>query len=346
MQTFYEADRSTFAIPKGDGVSATLTYEPVIGWEQLPEGRKHLDVSAVAVDGQDRVYLLTRFDQGVLVYDRDGAFLGSWGEDAFDRPHGMAASETEVWVTDTGDHTVRKFASDGELLIELGTPGVPSETGYDTSIPVRDQKARTETITGGPPFNQPTGVVVAADGDIFITDGYGNCRVHRYSPSGELLATFGTPGSGPGEFRLPHTAVFDLSGRLLVADRGNELIHVFTPEGELLESWEAQRPNSLAVSSDGLVFIGQSAWKVGNYSWRQGPITEDMPASVSVCSPEHGAVVATIGGGDASEPGNFVTCHGIALDSQDDLYVADVTYSSQSRDEVPDGRSFQKLQRS
>lgn len=327
-------------------MSATVTYEPVIGWEQLPGDRKHADVSAVAVDGQDRVYLLTRFDQGVLVYDKDGTFLWAWGEDAFERPHGMAASATEVWVTDTGDHTVRKFSPEGELVIELGTKGQASDTGFDTTIPVRDQKARTESVVGGPPFNQPTGVVVAPGGDIFITDGYGNCKVHRYSPSGELLHSFGSPGDEPGQFRLPHTLVFDQSGRLLVADRGNEMIHVLTPDGEVIEAWDCQRPNALAVSSDGLVFIGQSAWKIGNYSWARGEIAEDMQASVSVRSPDGGAVVATIGGGpDASVPGNFVTCHGIALDSEDNLYVADVTFSSQSRDEVPDGRSFQKLQR-
>src|SRR5262245_58418148 len=98
-------------------MNSTLTYEPLIGWEKLPADRKHADVSAVAVDGQDRVYLLTRFDQGVLVYDTNGNFLWAWGEEAFDRPHGMAASATEVWVTDTGDHTVRKFSPEGELLL-------------------------------------------------------------------------------------------------------------------------------------------------------------------------------------------------------------------------------------
>jgi sugar lactone lactonase YvrE len=323
-----------------------LAYEPVIGWEQLPAGKQHLDVSAVAVDPADRVYLLTRFDDGVLVYERDGSFVAAWGRHAFTRPHGMCADpDGSIWVTDVGDHTVRKFSPFGDLILELGTPGVASDTGFDTSIPITDQVGRTESVRGGPPFNQPTGVVVAPTGDVYITDGYGNSRVHRFSPEGELTFSFGTPGSAPGEFRLPHTAAFDHSGRLLVADRGNELIHVFTPEGELLESWEAQRPNSLAVSSDGLVFIGQSAWKVGNYSWRTGPIEADVPSSISVRE-ANGAVLATIGGGpDAAVPGNFVTCHGIALDSADNLYVADVTHSSQSRAEIPDGRAFQKLTR-
>jgi sugar lactone lactonase YvrE len=327
-------------------MSATLTYEPVAGWEQLPPGLKHEDVSAVAVDKQDRVYLLTRFDDGVIVYDRDGAFLFTWGQEAFGRAHGICAGPDEsIWVTDTGNHTVTKFSADGELLLELGTKGVPSDTGYDTTIPIKDQKGRTESVTGGPPFNQPTGVVVAPDGDIWVTDGYGNSKVHRFSPTGELLASFGTPGSAPGEFRLPHTLVFGHDGNLLVADRGNELIHVFTLDGQLLDSWEAQRPNALAVASDGNVFIGQSAWKIGNYSWRTGPIEADVPSSVSVRAPD-GSVIATIGGGpDASVPGNFVTCHGIALDSNDDLYVADVTRSSQSSAEIPDGRTFQKLTR-
>ena len=153
------------------------------GWEKLPTGYKHLDVDGVAVDSRDRVYLLTRSDARVIVYEQDGTFIRSWGEDIFTpRTHGITIGRDGfVYTTDDGDHTVRKFTPEGEQMMVIGTPGKPSDTGYD------QKKGLSSIIRSGPPFNRPTGVAQAENGDLYVTDGYGNARIHRFSAGGELL---------------------------------------------------------------------------------------------------------------------------------------------------------------
>src|SRR6476661_6307448 len=177
--------------------TSALSYEVVEGWEQIPAGWTHPDVAGVAVDSQDRVYLICRGDHPIMVYDRDGKFLKSWGEGQFTlRTHGITVGPDDmVYCTDDADHTVRKYTPDGELLLTLGTSGQASDTGY--------VHGKLDTIThGGPPFNRPTNLAVAPNGELYVSDGYGNCRVHRFSAKGELLQSWGEPGTEPGRFNL------------------------------------------------------------------------------------------------------------------------------------------------
>ena len=113
-------------------------FEAIVGWEKLPPGYIHKDVDGVAVDSRDRVYLMTRQDARVIVYERDGSFVASWGEGIFTpRTHGIAIGPDDmVYTVDDGDHTVRKFTSEGKQLMMLGTPGKFSDTGYD-GLPAR-----------------------------------------------------------------------------------------------------------------------------------------------------------------------------------------------------------------
>jgi sugar lactone lactonase YvrE len=321
-----------------------LRFESVIGWEQLPDGVVHRDVSDVSVDASDRVFLLTRSDSRVLVYDRSGEYLASWGEDVLSsKPHGITiAPDGTVWIADEGAHVVRQFTSEGAGLRVLGTPGQPSDTGFDPAP--KDLFDRVRNVRAGPPFNRPTAVAVARDGEVYVSDGYGNARIHRFDPDGTLLASFGEHGVERGSFRTPHGICLDRDDRVLVADRGNERVQLFTRDGRFLDSWDAQRPNSVAAAEDGTIVIGHSAWMVGNTSWVRGKIETFEPAFVSLHAPD-GELLATIGGGmEPCRPGNLVTAHGIALDSRGDLYVAEVTYSSQWHDSVGDGcHTFQKF---
>lgn len=328
-------------------VDVDPTFEPVSGWEQLPRGFFHRDVSDVAVDDlRGRVYLLTRKDSRVLVYDRGGAFLASWGDELLStKPHGISvAPDGNVWVADEGAHVVRRFTVDGRCTLTLGTSGEPSETGFDADAP--DLAERIRNLRAGPPFNRPTAVAVADDGEVFVSDGYGNARVHRFGADGTLLASFGEPGDRPGELRTPHCVCLDRTGRVLVADRGNERVQVFSREGGLLAVWPAQRPNAVTALPDDTIWIGHSAWNVGNTSWVRGKITSFEPAFVSVHDAD-GTLLATVGGGpDPCAPGNFVTAHGIAVDARGDLYVADVTHASQWYEIVGDAcHTVQKLER-
>jgi DNA-binding beta-propeller fold protein YncE len=147
-------------------------YTVVEGWEQLPRGWKHADVAGVATDAEDRVYLFTRDTPRVIVYDRDGRFLKSWGEGHLhDKPSGSAhgitvGSDGAVWCVDDGNHTIKKFTPDGELLLTIGNPGVPSDTGYIGPQPGISGSTLLDSIThGGPPFNRPTNLAFSPNGD-------------------------------------------------------------------------------------------------------------------------------------------------------------------------------------
>ena len=165
-------------------VTVSTKYQAVVGWEQLPAGYTHPDVAAVAVDSKDRVFLFCRSDHPVMIYERDGRFVGSWGEGVFTmRTHGITIGpDDSVYCTDDAGHSVRKFTPDGKLLLTLGAnAGKPSDSGYDGSN-------ITTVLHGAPPFNRPTNLAVAPNGDLYVSDGYGNARVHRFSAGGELLA--------------------------------------------------------------------------------------------------------------------------------------------------------------
>ena len=257
-------------------VGVAPNYRAVAGWEKLPKGYAHPDVAAVGVNSAGHVYLFCRAEHPVLMYERDGRFVGSWGEGVFTmRAHGITiAPDDSVWCVDDAGHSVRKFTPDGELLLTLGdNAGKPSDSGYDGST-------LTTVARGAPPFNRPTNLAVARNGDLYVSDGYGNARVHRFSSTGKLLASWGEPGTGPGQFMLPHGIAVDAMGSVLVCDRENDRIQVFTAEGRFLrEITEVQRPTQVVVAN-GLMYVSELGWRAGQRSFRHGPI----PAHLSVCS--------------------------------------------------------------
>jgi sugar lactone lactonase YvrE len=318
------------------------SYGVVEGWERLPPGYAHRDVAGVAVDGEDRVFLICRGDHPVIVYDRKGSFLGSWGEGLFTyRTHGITvAPDGTVWCTDDGNHTVRRFTPEGKLLMTLGTLDVPSDTGYD------GKDTMTVTRPAGP-FNRPTNLAVGPKGDLYVSDGYGNCRVHRFAPSGELKQSWGVPGTGPGQFYLPHGIAVAADGRVFVCDRENDRIQIFSPDGEHLAEWtDTQRPTHLVFDAAGCAYVSELWWHPGQTSRRHGPTTAAKPGRVSVFDAA-GRLLARWGSPDACAPGSFAAPHGIAVDSRGDLYVSEVTWTfAVSRGLVPEGcHTFQKFAR-
>src|SRR5262245_29369795 len=184
----------------------TVTFIANPAWAQLPAGCTWAEVPGIAIDADDCVHVFARDPHRVLVFDRDGTFLWTWGEGQFARPHGITIGpDGAVWCTDDRDHTVRKFMPDGRLLLTLGTSGRPAETGA-TGNDFRTIRR------SGPPFNYPTNVAFAPGGELYITDGYANARVHRFAADGRLLHSWGEPGSGTGEFRIPHGIGIDRNG--------------------------------------------------------------------------------------------------------------------------------------
>jgi DNA-binding beta-propeller fold protein YncE len=302
----------------------------------------HRDVAGVAVDGEDQVFLICRGDHPVLVYDQGGRFLRSWGEGQFTyRTHGITAGpDGTVWCTDDGNHTVRQFTPDGRLLMTLGTLDTPSPTGYDG----KDYMTITEP---GGPFNRPTNLALGPRGDLYVSDGYGNCRVHRFSPGGELKQSWGTPGTGPGEFYLPHGIAVAADGRVLVCDRENDRIQIFSPDGEYLDQWtDVQRPTHLVFDGQGRAYVSELWWHPGQTSRRHGPTERARPGRVTVFDPA-GRVLLRWGTPEACAPGSFAAPHGIAVDSRGDVYVSEVTWTfAVSRGLAPEGcHTFQKFAR-
>ena len=322
-------------------------YELAEGWEQLPEGWRHGDVAGVATDDQDRVYVFNRGEHPVIVYDRDGHFLRSWGEGGmFARPHGITIVRDELYLADDGNHTVRKFSLDGELLMTLGNENQPSDTGYDPKV-----LPATLTTIQQPsgPFNRPTRLSMAPNGQLYVSDGYGNSCVHRFSNDGGLLQSWGEPGTGQGQFNLPHSVSVYIDGRVFVCDRENDRIQIFAPEGEFLEEWseDVTRPSDLFIDAASNVYIGEIYWMSGKVSLSGRTWPEERYASITVRDID-GRLISKFGGevdnGDPCAPGNFTSPHGIGVDRHGDVYVGEVSQTSYQGTIYRDGcHSLQKF---
>jgi len=269
--------------------SSNHTYEVQEGWGQLPEGWKFGWIPAVAVDSQDRIYVYSRSEHPMVVFARSGNFLTSWGEGILKDAHGIFIDvEDHIYCVERNTHVMRKFTKDGELLMTLGIPNQPGAEGE--------------------PFNLPTDIALGPDGEMFISDGYGNARVHKYSPDGELIMSFGTPGTGPREFNLPHSVWVDPRNRVMVADRQNNRIQLFTLDGEYITEWgDFLHPDDIFIDLDGIVYVAE------------------LEQRVTILTLD-GEVLAQWGSERGSEvPGEFLACpHGIWADSHGDLYVGEV----------------------
>jgi DNA-binding beta-propeller fold protein YncE len=269
----------------------TPTYERIPDFCKLPQGQTIGIVSRVATDSQDRVYVFQRKDPPVLVFDRDGAYLGSWGTGEVKDPHGLKIVDDIVYTTDRSDSVAKSFTLNGETLLRLGQPGVHSDTGCTGSPWLAERAAG--------PFNHPTEMIRHPNGDIYVTDGYRNARVHRFTADGQLVTSWGTPGKGPGQFHLPHSIAIDPEGRLYVADRANRRIQIFTPEGVFLGQWTGMGgPNDITRANDGTFVIAEQE-------------ADGNPAYVCVRDAE-GTVLARM---------ESRHVHGVGVDSRGDIYA-------------------------
>lgn len=288
------------------------------------------DVAGIAIGAGDRVHLFTRHEGQVLVYEPDGRFVHAFGRGMFTMPHAVTVdADGCIYCVDNGDHTVRKFSPSGELLMTLGTAHQGSDTGWTTLEPHEIEISAVEAVRyPGPPFNGCTDVAIGPHGDIYVADGYRNCRIHRFDAAGELLDSWGAPGSAPGEFHLPHCIV-RVGERLLVADRENDRIQVFDLQGTYLESWtDLQRPTAIAVDpTSGRIFVTELPRPVGNRGFVRDTRGRHEPGRLAVLAPD-GTVLGGWGrvpGGDME--GYFIAPHTVAVDRAGSVYVGEVTYT-------------------
>ncbi len=309
--------------------TSATRYEPVPFWAKIPHGIWLQEATAVAVDSSDRVYVFSRGNMPVLVFDPDGNVVDMWGNDRpssgtelitdpygnstltwpgnrWMRAHSIRTDhEDNLWLVDVLGHTITKADRAGNELLRLGT-GEPA------------------AAQAGAPFNRPTDLTVnPANGDIYVSDGYRNSRVHRFDRDGRLLQSWGEPGADPGQFSLPHNIAMCGEDAVIVADRENHRVQVFSLEGDFQRQWHVH--HAVAVTSgrgaDAAVYVAE-----------QGP----PPVQFGVPNLGHRVSIYTRGGElitrfGAPLPGEawdqFLWPHSIAVDSHGDVYVAEVSYT-------------------
>jgi sugar lactone lactonase YvrE len=295
-------------------------YEIVENWAKLPGGWNY-DVAGIGIDAKHRVYLFNRSERPIIIVDRDGNFLHSWGDKkTFPNAHAVTMGPDDtIWLTDTFDHTVRKCTLDGEILMTLGTPGKPARA------------------MSGEPFYQCTHVAVHPHtGELFVSDGYGNAKVHKYTPDGRLLYSWGEPGNEPGQFNLPHNIATDRDGYVYVADRHNARVQVFTANGKLEAVWYGMAlPCGMCIdtaTAEQLCYIGElsSSWWTGvgpHGFWPAWNGARTMGPRVSIWSLDGRLLAKLCDNGQGEEPDQLTAPHGICVDRDGNIYVAEVSWS-------------------
>jgi streptogramin lyase len=210
-------------------------------WARLPEGTAwNGSTSWITADGKGNVVVLVRTAPHFRLFTRDGDFVKAWGEDGlFESAHSVTIDRQGFfWVTDSASHVVHKLDPDGEVVMTLGRKG---EAGDNASREL---------------FNQPNHVAIAANGDIYVSDGYRNARVVHFSPDGEFMRIIGgIQGSGPGQLQVPHGVALDSRGRILVNDSDNQRVSVFDRDGEFVESWPYPSRGGIEVGAGDTVYV-------------------------------------------------------------------------------------------
>jgi len=283
-------------------------YQLVESWAKCPDTYDMGDVCGVSVDLNDRVYVFNRSDNPVMVFAPNGKLTSSIARGYFTAiHHGFVDSEGSIYCADYEDHTVIKIDIQGQKLLELGKKGHASDTGYVRLSEVYPSLATIRE--GGDPFNRPTGVALSSSGDIFVSDGYGNARIHKFNSQGKLLLSWGEPGDDPGQFRLPHGIFADKLDRLWVADRENDRIQVFDKEGRFLFQWlQLGRPTDVIIDREGTVYITELARRI------------------SIYDPEGNLLARWGSQGDDRKSALFLAPHSVAVDSKGDIYVGEVPF--------------------
>jgi DNA-binding beta-propeller fold protein YncE len=288
-------------------INLATAYEVVRTWPVRSDGLAWGAMAGIAIDQSENVWTFNRGSVTVQVFNAAGERVRSWGQGQFREPHQVRIdSSGNVWLVDSGLHVVRKYTTDGKLLLTLGTPGEPGEDSTH--------------------LNRPTDVAVAPSGDLFVSDGYGNNRIVQFDARGRFVRTWGALGTAPGEFSLPHSIALDSRGRLLVADRNNARVQVFDQTGRFLEEWrDLLVPWHIVVTErDEIYVVGSSPMR-----WPKLPI----PGLLVGIPPKDQLVMMFTPDGRVTQlwtfpkgqgPGELDWVHGLAVDRDGNLYLGDI----------------------
>ena len=264
-----------------------LPYRVVPDFFQLPPGENFGEVAGIACNSEGHVFVFQRGTPMLMEFDRNGKYLRELGNGLFDHPHGLRIdAEDNIWTIDDGGHVVLKLDRNGRVLLVLGKRGMGQEAEWL--------------------FSAPTDVAFGKAGEIFVADGYGNSRVVKFDRNGRFLKSWGSYGTKPGEFNLPHSIVTDKEERVYVADRENQRIQIFDADGKFLKEWTGiGYPYGLCITPDGRIWMAD-----GGYN----RIVELN---------DRGEIIAALGQ-PGHAPGEFGWPHFLTFDGGGRLFVADV----------------------
>lgn len=300
---------------KGKGNDISIKYELVTNWLKLPKNLVLGNPTGIAIDTNQNIFIFHRAsrewpllgsmpdtyikENTVLLVDaKNGKILNSWGGNLFIMPHGLTVDEdNNVWLTDVGLHQIFKFSHEGKLLLKLGEANIPG-------------KDKTH-------FNQPTDVAIAKDGSFYVSDGYGNSRIVKFTEKGKYLFEWGKNGDEHGEFDIPHAIDLDVKGNLYVADRENNRIQVFDSAGKYLKQFSSK--------SFGRIFsvaIDKNAKKV--FSIDDQTFLKIKHRGSDIFTLDTAGIVKTRFGRSGSYDGGVCWYHDIAVDNKQSIYVGDI----------------------
>jgi peptidylamidoglycolate lyase len=296
-------------VSAGSAAELAVTH----GWLQLPEGDTLGQVSGVGVNQRGDVFVFHRGNRPWMadpaqagpireaaiwrVDGKSGRVLARWGANTFLLPHGLFVDHRgHVWLTDVGRHQVFEYTEDGKLVRSWGEEKVG---GADEAH-----------------FNKPTDVAVLADGSFYVSDGYVNSRVVKFGADGKFQFQWGRKGTGPGEFDIPHGITVDARGRVYVADRQNDRIQVFTPDGKYVTEWKNPafgRPYGVRVGRDDRLYVADG-----------GEQPKEPPNRSKLCVLTLDGKVITTFGRWGNFDGQFQMAHDLAIAADGSVYVGDI----------------------
>jgi peptidylamidoglycolate lyase len=302
-------------IKKGKGLYTTTKYELVKNWLDLPKGLKLGNPTGISIDTNQNIVVFHRADREwpllgampenliksktILILDKDnGKLITSWGDNLFIMPHGLTVdNENNIWVTDVGLHQVLKFSYNGKLLLKLGEAKVAGNDSFH--------------------FNKPTDIAIADDGSFYVSDGYGNSRVVKFSATGEYLLEWGKKGDKESEFNIPHGISLDGNGNVYVADRENNRVHVFDPNGKFKKQFA---DNSFgAICSVSFDKMQSKLFTVDDLTFLK---VKHRGSDILIFDTT--GKVQTRFGRSGSYDGNNSWYHDLIIDKEENIYVCDI----------------------
>ncbi|MBF15939.1 MAG: peptidylglycine alpha-amidating monooxygenase [Chloroflexi bacterium] len=285
-------------------------FSPEPFWAKLPHPIFFKEATSVSVDSEDNVYVFNRGEHPLIIFDKNGNFIKTIGEGEFIRPHGIEIdSEDNLYLVDDLGHFVQKRSKNGEIIFTIGQKEKPCEW------------------QSGGYFNRPTDIAInPSNGDLFITDGYGNSRIHKFDKNGKHILSWGNPGAGEGQFSLPHNITMLGDDRVVMCDRENFRLQVFTLEGEFVSQHHMHRPQAITSFKDSYLLVAEA----GTGADTQIGVP-NLGLSVKVLDYDFNFVTSFGDEQEGEGADQFISPHGITVDSNGSIYIAEVSYTNWSK---------------